>query len=119
MACGRSRSGCSTGHKVALCNSRAWLGTRAIMTLEGLLLLGYTRLTKAVALGLCAWFLFNDSVDFGPLRTHPGLPRGGAVITMMWATLALTLLITGAYLWLAQHGSYVDAQNLSPKGADR
>jgi len=84
--------------------------THAIMTLEGLLLLGYTRLTKAVALGLGAWFLFNDWVDFGPLRTHPGLPRGVAVTTMMWVTLALTLLITSAYLWLAQQGGHLGPQ---------
>lgn len=58
------------------------------------MLLGYTRLTKAVALGLGAWFLFNDWVDFGPLRTHPGLPRGVAVTTMMGVTLALTLVMT-------------------------
>ena len=84
--------------------SLAMTFTHSIMIAEGLLLLYYTRLTRPVALGLGAWFLFNDWVDYGPLRTRPGLPPGVSVQTMMWIAAGLTLLIAAAYLMLAHRG---------------
>jgi len=84
--------------------------THAVMALEGLFLLGYTRLTKWVALGLGGWFLLNDWIDFGPLQTHPGLPPGVSVATMMGVTVGLTGLLTLVYLWIAGRGGYVGRQ---------
>jgi len=84
--------------------------THAVMALEGLFLLGYTRLTKWVALGLGGWFLLNDWIDFGPLQTHPGLPPGVSVATMMGVTVGLTGLLTLVYLWIARRGGYVGRQ---------
>jgi uncharacterized membrane protein YpjA len=78
--------------------------THLIMVMQGLLLLGFTRLTPGVALGLGAWFLFNDWLDFGPMRLRPGLPPGVSVTTMMGVTVALTVLITLAYLGIARRG---------------
>ena len=78
--------------------------THFVMAIEGLFLLGFTRLTRAVALGLGGWFLLNDLIDYGPLQTRPGLPPGVSVQTMRWFALALTLLITMSYLWIARHG---------------
>jgi uncharacterized membrane protein YpjA len=75
--------------------------THLIMVLEGVLLLGFTRLTAAVALGISAWFLFNDWLDFGPLQLRPGLPPGVSVTAMMWVTVALTLLLASLYFWIA------------------
>jgi uncharacterized membrane protein YpjA len=75
--------------------------THLIMVLEGVLLLGFTRLTLGVALGIGAWFLFNDWLDFGPLQLRPGLPSGVSVTVMMWVTVALTLLLASLYFWIA------------------
>jgi uncharacterized membrane protein YpjA len=84
--------------------------THLIMTLEGILLLGFARLTPRIALSIGAWFLFNDWLDFGPLQLRPGLPPGVPVMTMMWVTLALTALITLAYLWLVHKGGHLGNQ---------
>ena len=93
--------------------------THLIMTLEGILLLGFTRLTPGVALGLGAWFLLNDWLDFGPLRLRPGLPPGVSVTTMMWVTVALTVLITLAYLWIAHKGGRLGRQSAAAGELDR
>jgi len=81
--------------------------THSVMIAEGLLLLHYARLTGPIALGLGAWFLFNDWVDYGPLHTRPGLPPGVSVQTMTWVAVGLTLLITIAYLKLAYRGERI------------
>lgn len=77
--------------------------THAIMMLEGVLLLGFTRMTRRLALGLGIWFLFNDWLDFGPLHIRPGLPFGVSVAAMMWVAVGLTLLLTASYWWIAWH----------------
>lgn len=92
--------------------------THLIMALEGVLLLGFTRLTPGVALGLGAWFLFNDWIDFGPIQLRPGLPFGVSVTVMMWVTVALTLLLTTVYLWLARRGGHWGAQRWSDDQAE-
>lgn len=84
--------------------SIAMTATHLMMAVEGLVLLAFTRLTWKVALGLGAWFLLNDWIDFGPWQTRPGLPPGVAVSTMMGVTVGLTLVLTSLYLWIAQHG---------------
>lgn len=78
--------------------------THLVMAVEGILLLGFTRLTGGVALGIGIWFLVNDWLDFGPLHLRPGLPAGVSVTTMMMVTIGLTILITLIYLlWPLSH----------------
>lgn len=84
--------------------SLAMTATHLVMIVEGLVLLGFTRLTLPVALGLGAWFLFNDWIDFGPLQTQPGLPPGVSGDVMGAVTVGLTLLLTLGYSWIAQRG---------------
>lgn len=93
--------------------------THLIMALQGLLLLGFTRLTPGVALSLGAWFLFNDWLDFGPVRLRPGLPPGVSVTTMMWVTVALTVLTTLAYLWIARRGGRLGGLSTGDEVLDR
>lgn len=84
--------------------SLAMTFTHLIMAFEGVVLLAFTRLTRTVVLGLGAWFLLNDWIDFGPLQTRPGLPPGVSVSLMVRAAVGLTLLLTVAYLWIARRG---------------
>jgi uncharacterized membrane protein YpjA len=93
--------------------------THLIMALQALLLLGFTRLTPGVALGVGAWFLLNDWLDFGPVRLRPGLPAGVSVTTMTWVTVALTVLITLVYLWIAHKDGRLGRQSAAKRGLDR
>lgn len=72
--------------------------THLIMTLEGLALWYYTKPTRLIALGLGAWFVLNDAIDYGPLQTRPGLPPGVSVTTMMWIALGLSIALALALL---------------------
>ena len=78
--------------------------TQLVMALEGIVLLGFTRMSRWLVFGLGGWFLLNDLIDYGPLQTRPGLPPGVSVALMMWVALGLTGLITFAYLWIAENG---------------
>ena len=64
-------------------------------------------------LGLGAWFLLNDWIDFGPLQTHPGLPPGVSAVIMMGVTVGLTVLLTLIYLWIAGRSGYIGRQELN------
>lgn len=84
--------------------SLAMTFTHLAMVVEGVVVVGLTRLTLPVALGLGAWFLLNDWMDFGPLQTRPGLPPGVSVEVMAGVAVGLTLLLTLGYGWIARQG---------------
>ena len=81
------------------------------MILEGLLLLAYVRPRAWHALGVGAWFLFHDWIDYG-LGTYPGLPAPSLVPVMAREAVVSTLLLTVIMLALSRRNLFAAAKSL-------
>jgi uncharacterized membrane protein YpjA len=69
---------------------------------QGLLLLLYFRPTRLAAWVAFGWFGLSDFVDYG-LGFYPAIPEELISLRVMqWSTIAVTVVLTGVYLWLAQ-----------------
>ncbi len=69
---------------------------------QGMFLLTYFRPTRMAALAALCWFGLSDFVDYG-LGFYPAIPEQLISLRVMqWSTIAVTVALTGVYLWLAQ-----------------
>ncbi|MCC7352798.1 MAG: DUF1405 domain-containing protein [Anaerolineae bacterium] len=71
------------------------------LAVQGLFILSFVRLDAVVALLSGAWFLLSDYMDYG-LGFHPGVPSAASLPWMQWHTIAVTIGLTLAFLWMAR-----------------
>jgi uncharacterized membrane protein YpjA len=71
------------------------------LMVQGLFILSFVRLSAPVALLSGAWFLLSDYMDYG-LGFHPAVPSPASLPWMQWHTIAVTIGLTLAFLWMSR-----------------
>lgn len=72
------------------------------MILEGLFLFSFLKMDWPTAIVCAIWYGLSDWMDYGPFQTYPHFPTDIIPLDLIqWHTIAVTLLLTALYVYLA------------------